>query len=69
MVDITTIPLEELHTDRLACIQDITLCQKAEAIGIKTYGDDHSVLERLHTNVGIIAQINEELARRKDKQE
>lgn len=69
MSDITTIPLEELHADRLECIQDITLCQKAQALGIKAYGDDHSVQERLCTNVGIVAQINEELARRKENQE
>ena len=69
MVDITTIPLEELHADRLACIEDITLCSKAAALGIKTYCEGASVQERLYTNAAIVDQINEELARRKEKQE
>lgn len=69
MTDITTIPLEELHADRLACIQDITLCLKAETIGVETYGDDQSVQERLYTNAATIDAINEELARRKEKEE
>lgn len=69
MTNITTIPIEELYTDRQDSVRDIHLCTAAVMVGIETYGDKCSVQERLNTSKAIVARIDEELARRKEKPE
>jgi len=63
MTDITKIPLEELHADRLASANDVLLCQKALALGVDTYNGE-STQKRLDVNAAIVAMVDAELERR-----
>lgn len=68
MTDITTIPLKELLADREECIQSATVFARAIAQGLQVI-DDIDTLKSLLDSAVIIAAIDEELTRRKEKQE
>ncbi len=64
-VDITQLPLEELHEDLAASFCDIKVCNLALLHNIFTYGETgKSVVKRLSINEQIVVKINCELARR-----
>lgn len=66
MSNITTFPDEELAADLLETEQDITICQKALAVGITHYcNGTESVQRRLNVNLRIKSAILAEQIRRK----
>jgi len=63
MVDITTIPTEELETDLKDSKDDIVACQAALLLGITEYSGG-SVLARINANKHFVKVITAELERR-----
>jgi len=63
MVDITTIPEEQLRKDLEESYADIMACEAALRIGVTTYSGG-SMQKRLDANRGFIKAIEKELARR-----
>jgi len=62
-MDIKTILMKELLTDKEDCIVDIKVCQKALALGTTQYSGG-SIQNRLDVNKEIIIKIDKEIARR-----
>lgn len=63
MVDITTIPIEELEKDLQDSRNDISVCEVALAQGIENYSGG-SVTSRLNDNKRFVEIITTELNRR-----
>jgi len=66
IVDITTIPAEQLKRDKADSLEDIIICQKAIEYKVKYSGG--SIQDRLDTNRRIVRKINKELLRRELKE-
>ena len=64
MIDIKSLPMAELLTDRAESVADMDACARALTAGIVSYGRGESVQERLRINKEIVAKIDAELKRR-----
>lgn len=65
MIDIADVPDAELEADRVASVIDAAACSIALQIGVLTYHDGESVVERLQTNLAIVRRIAAEQERRR----
>lgn len=68
MIDITTLPKEELVQDLLDSLSDIETCQLALYNGVSYYSGG-SVMERLKKNKYFVRVISAELKRREEEQQ
>ena len=63
-MNICDIPLDELYADRAESKKDIFFCTQALLLGLKTYSNGCSIVDRLLTNRQIVEKIDRELDRR-----
>ena len=63
MIDITTIPTQELLKDKADSIIDIEVCKDAILLGVMVY-NRYLVQERLDNNRMFVRRIDKELKRR-----
>ena len=66
MVDLATVPTEELAGDLQACHDDIAVCEACLKAGVTHHKDGFPVQERIDTNRKIADLITAELERRSE---